>query len=73
MPKRYRVVGGSKFHWEYSLEDDKDKTKPGDLLAESVESFDTEEDAEKAIRDMWKDKEVLRGRGERQPPKRPKG
>lgn len=71
MPKRYRIVGGSGFHWEYTEEDDKDPTKPGELLAESVETFDTEEQAEKAIRDMWKDKEILRGR-DRPAPKRPK-
>ncbi|HZA27863.1 MAG TPA: hypothetical protein VE915_09540 [Actinomycetota bacterium] len=72
MPKRYRVVGGSKFKWEYSLEDDKDKTKPGDLLAESVERFDTEDEAEKAIREM-SNKDIRRGRDDRPPPRRPAG
>jgi hypothetical protein len=71
MPKRYRIVRGSTtFKWEYSEEDDQDKTKPGNLLAESVERFDTEDDAEKAIKGM-SNKEIKRGLEGRPAPKRP--
>jgi hypothetical protein len=72
MPKRYRIVGGSGFHWEYSDEDDKDETKPGDLIAESAKIYATEQEAEDDIRDMGKGKEILRGRGRRAKPNRPK-
>jgi hypothetical protein len=72
MPKRYRIVGGSGFHWEYSDEDDNDESKPGDLIAESVRTYATEQEAEDDIRDMGKSKEILRGRGRRPKPNRPK-
>lgn len=72
MPKRYRIVGGSGFHWEYSDEDDNDETKPADLIAESVKTYATEQEAEDDIRDMRKEKQILRGRGQRPKPIRPK-
>jgi hypothetical protein len=67
MPKRYRVVGGASFTWEYSLEDDQDKKKPGKLLAKSVESFASEADADKAIKEM-SNKEIKHGREGRPQP-----
>lgn len=69
MPKRYRVVAGASFTWEYSDEsdEDKDKKKPGKLLAKSVESFATEDDADKAIKEM-SNKEIKHGREGRPPP-----
>jgi hypothetical protein len=70
MPKRYRVVGGSKFKWEYADEDDKDATKPGKLIAKSRKGWDTEAEAKWAIEEMF-GKEIRMGREGRPEPEDP--
>jgi hypothetical protein len=49
MPKRYRVVGGSGFTWEYIDETDPKKWV---LLAESHERWPTQGEVEKEIKMM---------------------
>lgn len=59
MPKRYRVVGGSGFTWEYVDED----TTPWTLLAESHERWNTEKEVEDEINAMGGKRGIARGRG----------
>jgi hypothetical protein len=66
MPKRYKVVGGSGFTWEY-VDDDKNL-----LLAESFEHWETEDEVEEAIKEM-KRAEVKRGRDGKDKPPKPTG
>lgn len=66
MPKRYKVVGGSGFHWEY-VDDDNFL-----LLAESYETWETEEQVEDAIKEM-KRADVKRGRDGKEKPPKPTG
>jgi hypothetical protein len=70
MPKRYRIVGGSKFKWEYAEESDQDKTKPGKLIAKSRMGWKTEAEAEAAINEMF-GKEIRIGRESRPEPDDP--
>jgi hypothetical protein len=64
MPKRYRVVRGSDFTWEYT-DDDKE---PWVLLAESHERWNTAEEVEAEIKQM-SGREILRGRDGKGKPK----
>ena len=59
MPKRYHVVGGSGFTWEYIDEDTADWT----LLAESHERWNSEKEVEDAIKAMGGNRDIVRGRG----------
>lgn len=59
MPKRYRVVGGSGFTWEY-VDDTND---PWVLLAESHERWPTEKEVEAEINAMGGARGIVRGRG----------
>jgi hypothetical protein len=64
MPKRYRIVRGSKFTWEYINED----TDPWELLAESHERWDTPEEVKAEIAQM-SGRESVEGRDEKPKPK----
>lgn len=59
MPKRYRVVGGSGFTWEYIDETDPKKWV---LLAESHERWNTEQEVEDEINAMGGKRGIARGR-----------
>jgi hypothetical protein len=66
MPKRYRVVSGSDFTWEY-IDDTND---PWVLLAESHERWATEQEVEAEINAMGgANRQTLRGRGGKGKPK----